>query len=100
MRSADAGRGSPARETSNERVRQKPSNSARAHQESAPRRTRDCRTYRKRPTIGGLSAWSNGRQHTAALVSAGADEEANWLPTPKGPFNLTMRLYTPKRDAL
>ncbi|MGB9647706.1 MAG: DUF1214 domain-containing protein [Stellaceae bacterium] len=32
--------------------------------------------------------------------SLGADEEANWLPAPKGPFNLTMRLYAPKSDAL
>ena len=32
--------------------------------------------------------------------SPGADKEANWLPAPKGPFNLTMRLYAPKRDAL
>ena len=29
------------------------------------------------------------------------DNEANWLPAPaKGPFNLTMRLYAPKSDAL
>ncbi|RTL50760.1 MAG: DUF1254 domain-containing protein [Bradyrhizobiaceae bacterium] len=32
--------------------------------------------------------------------SPGAGKEANWLPAPKGPFNLTMRLYAPKRDAL
>ena len=32
--------------------------------------------------------------------SPGADMEANWLPTPKGPFNLTMRLYAPKIEAL
>jgi hypothetical protein len=32
--------------------------------------------------------------------SPGADKEANWLPAPKGPFNLTMRLYAPKDDAL
>ena len=30
----------------------------------------------------------------------GADKEANWLPAPKGPYNLTMRLYAPKSDAL
>jgi hypothetical protein len=32
--------------------------------------------------------------------SPGADKEANWLPAPKGAFNLTMRLYGPKSDAL
>ncbi|MGY2261777.1 DUF1254 domain-containing protein [Pseudomonas sp. SDO55104_S430] len=32
--------------------------------------------------------------------SPGKDLEANWLPAPKGPFNLTMRLYGPKADAL
>jgi hypothetical protein len=26
--------------------------------------------------------------------------EANWLPAPKAPFNLTMRLYAPKSEAL
>jgi hypothetical protein len=32
--------------------------------------------------------------------SPGADKEVNWLPAPKGPFNLTMRLYAPRLDAL
>ena len=30
----------------------------------------------------------------------GGDNEANWLPAPKEPFNLTMRVYAPKSDAL
>jgi hypothetical protein len=33
-------------------------------------------------------------------ASPGKDVEANWLPAPKGAFNLTMRLYAPKSDAL
>jgi hypothetical protein len=32
--------------------------------------------------------------------SPGKGKEANWLPAPKGPFNLTMRLYAPRADAL
>jgi hypothetical protein len=32
--------------------------------------------------------------------SPGTDKETNWLPAPNGPFNLTMRLYAPKSDAL
>jgi hypothetical protein len=32
--------------------------------------------------------------------SPGKDKEANWLPAPKGAFNLTMRLYSPASDAL
>jgi hypothetical protein len=32
--------------------------------------------------------------------SPGKDKEANWLPAPKGAFNLTMRLYAPKADVL
>lgn len=30
----------------------------------------------------------------------GKDKEANWLPAPKGAFNLCMRLYGPKSEAL
>jgi hypothetical protein len=29
-----------------------------------------------------------------------ANKDANWLPAPKEPFNLTMRIYAPKSDAL
>jgi len=32
--------------------------------------------------------------------SPGKDKEANWLPAPKGPFFLAMRLYWPKQEAL
>lgn len=32
--------------------------------------------------------------------SPGIDKEANWLPAPKGPFALVLRLYWPKPDAL
>jgi hypothetical protein len=32
--------------------------------------------------------------------SPGSEKEANWLPAPKGPFNLCLRLYGPKSEAL
>jgi hypothetical protein len=31
--------------------------------------------------------------------SPGKDKEANWLPAPKGPFSMIMRLYWPKEAA-
>jgi hypothetical protein len=33
-------------------------------------------------------------------ASPGPDREVNWLPSPKGRFTLTMRIYVPKRDVL
>jgi hypothetical protein len=32
--------------------------------------------------------------------SPGKDKETNWLPAPKSPFNLTMRVYAPQSEAL
>lgn len=32
--------------------------------------------------------------------SPGPDKESNWLPAPKGPFTVILRLYWPKPDAL
>ena len=32
--------------------------------------------------------------------SPGQERESNWLPAPKGPFFLIMRLYWPKEAAL
>jgi hypothetical protein len=32
-------------------------------------------------------------------ASPGKDKVSNWLPTPKGEFNLAMRLYNPKTEA-
>jgi hypothetical protein len=32
--------------------------------------------------------------------SPGKDKESNWLPAPKGPFIMYMRLYWPKEAAL
>jgi hypothetical protein len=33
-------------------------------------------------------------------ASPGAKDESNWLPAPTGDFNLTMRVYSPKREVL
>src|SRR5439155_24575438 len=32
--------------------------------------------------------------------SPGKDKESNWLPAPKGPFMMAMRLYRPKEEAV
>jgi len=47
----------------------------------------------KRDPDGGLTIYI---QHG----SPGTDKEANWLPAPKGPFSVVMRLYWPKKEAL
>ncbi len=47
----------------------------------------------KRDADGGITFYI---QHE----SPGTDKEANWLPSPKGPFSTVMRLYWPKAEAL
>jgi hypothetical protein len=47
----------------------------------------------KRDTDGSLTLYFQNE-------NPGSDRENNWLPAPKGPFNLTMRLYAPKSEAL
>lgn len=46
----------------------------------------------KRDADGGITLYIQN-------VSPGADQEANWLPAPKGPFVAVMRLYWPTPEA-
>lgn len=47
----------------------------------------------KRDADGGITI------HVQA-ESPGAERESNWLPAPKGPFFMAMRLYRPQAAAL
>ncbi len=47
----------------------------------------------KRDADGGLTLYVQN-------ASPGKDKEVNWLPAPKGPLSVIMRLYIPKADAL
>jgi len=47
----------------------------------------------KRDADGGLTLMIQNE-------SPGKDKEANWLPAPKGPFSMIMRLYWPKEAAV
>ena len=47
----------------------------------------------KKDADGGLTLYIQNE-------SPGKDKEANWLPAPKGPFFMAMRLYWPKPEAL
>lgn len=47
----------------------------------------------KQDTDGGITIYL---QHE----SPGPEKEVNWLPAPKGPFSMNMRLYWPKKEAL
>jgi hypothetical protein len=47
----------------------------------------------KRDDDGGLTLYIQNE-------SPGADKEPNWLPAPKGPFIMFMRLYWPKAEAM
>lgn len=54
--------------------------------------------------IGDRDALKTGSDGSITLYiqhdSPGTDKESNWLPAPQGPFNLTMRLYAPKVEAI
>ncbi len=47
----------------------------------------------KRDADGGVTLYIQA-------VSPGAEKESNWLPAPKGPFWVAMRLYWPEEAAL
>ena len=47
----------------------------------------------KKDSDGGLTLYIQNE-------SPGKDKESNWLPAPKGPFVMYMRLYWPKEEAL
>jgi len=54
-----------------------------------------------------VSSWMNLKQNADGSLnlyiqneSPGKDEEANWLPAPRGAFNLTMRVYGPRAQLL
>jgi hypothetical protein len=47
----------------------------------------------KKDADGGLTLYIQSE-------SPGKDKEANWLPAPKGPFVMAMRLYWPKEEAM
>jgi len=54
-----------------------------------------------------VSSWMNLRQNADGSLDLyiqnehpGEDKEPNWLPAPKGVFNLTMRVYAPRSEAL
>jgi hypothetical protein len=47
----------------------------------------------KRDAGGGLTLYIQNE-------SPGPEKESNWLPAPKGPFFLILRLYWPQREAL
>jgi hypothetical protein len=47
----------------------------------------------KREADGGITLYVQN-------ASPGADKQANWLPSPDGPFFMAMRLYWPKPEAL
>ena len=47
----------------------------------------------KRDADGGLTFYIQSE-------SPGPEKESNWLPAPKGPFKMVMRLYGPKKPAL
>jgi hypothetical protein len=54
-----------------------------------------------RAAVGALSYNPDGSLGISIQnQSPGSNKQSNWLPAPQGPFNLTLRLYWPKPEAL
>jgi hypothetical protein len=58
----------------------------------------------KRQAVGDRGKFTFGADGSLTVYlqseSPGKDKEENWLPCPKGPFKLILRLYGPKKEVL
>jgi hypothetical protein len=67
-----------------------------------PEKMRKLLSFRSKPGVALYCEREEGSTQTFIFRTRaqGAAKEDNWLPAPKGPFNLCMRLYVPKAEAL